>query len=111
MSDKALPSSERAKLIRLLSEQLSNGYETDASVATNDEKLQVEVEKYRLAKKWIDEHRAEYLGQWVALDGDRLIGHGFNARELHLKAKSEGIEIPFVEQVTEEPKFFYAGWE
>lgn len=111
MSNKTLSPSERAKLIQLLSEQVSNGSETDASKSAHDEKLQAELEKYHLAKKWINEHRDEYLGQWVALDGDRLIGHGFNARELHLKAKSEGIEIPFVEQVNEEPKFFYAGWE
>ena len=30
-------------------------------------------ERFRKAMKWIDDHRAEYLGQWVALVGDRLI--------------------------------------
>lgn len=112
MPTQSLPSAERAKLIQLLSEQLSTGSEPIApeEIAHNEE-LKIELEKYRLSPQWIKDHRDEYLGQWVALDGDRLLAHGSNAREVHLKAKAEGIEIPFVEQVVEEPKFFYAGWK
>lgn len=31
---------------------------------------------------WVERHRDEYLGQWVALEGDTLIAHGGNAREV-----------------------------
>jgi hypothetical protein len=29
---------------------------------------------------WIDAHREEFLDQWVALDGGRLLAHGTDAR-------------------------------
>lgn len=29
---------------------------------------------------WIDRHRDEYLGQWVAIEGDTLIAHGARPR-------------------------------
>lgn len=112
MSIKTLSAKDRAKLRQLLSEQVSNGAVSIVPEETApSEKIHTELEKYRRAQQWIVEHRSEYMGQWVALDGDHLIGHGLNACELHLKAKAEGIEIPFVEQITEEPKFFYPGWE
>ena len=41
-----------------------------------------------------------YSGQWVALDGDRLIASGPRAKEVYSKAKAEDVEIPFVELVT-----------
>ncbi|MGH9937988.1 MAG: DUF5678 domain-containing protein, partial [Blastocatellia bacterium] len=27
--------------------------------------------------EWLQLHRDEYAGQWVALDGERLVGHGY----------------------------------
>ena len=60
---------------------------------------------------WLHENRKLYSGQWVALDGDRLIASGSTAKEVYSKAKAEGIEIPFVELVTdEESRPFTAGW-
>ena len=41
----------------------------------------------------------KYSGQWVALNGDRLIVSGPTAKEVYSKAKAEGVEIPFVELV------------
>lgn len=59
---------------------------------------------------WLQENRDSYLGQWVALDGDRLIASGSTAKEVYAKAKAEGVEIPFVELVTEESVPFSGGW-
>ena len=36
-------------------------------------------------RAWIEAHRDEYLGQWVALDGDRLIAHGSDAKKVYGK--------------------------
>jgi hypothetical protein len=56
-------------------------------------------------------NRERYSGQWVALDGDRLIASGPTAKEVYSKAKSEGVETPFVELVAEpEPSPFTGGW-
>jgi hypothetical protein len=61
--------------------------------------------------RWLEENRKRYSGQWVALDGDRLIASGPTAKEVYSKAKSEGFETPFVELVTEpEPSPFTGGW-
>jgi len=61
--------------------------------------------------QWLDENRKKYLGQWVALDGDRLIARGPTAIEVYSKAKAAGVETPFVELVTEpEPSPFTGGW-
>jgi len=61
--------------------------------------------------RWLNENRQKYLGQWVALDGDRLIASGPTAQEVYAKSKAEGVEIPFVELVTEEePAPFSGGW-
>ncbi len=49
--------------------------------------------------RWLAEHRDEYAGQWVALDGDRLLSHGPNAREVYQAARRSGVEIPVVVQV------------
>ena len=40
--------------------------------------------------RWIAEHQREYVGQWVALDGDRLIAASPNRREVSAAAKADG---------------------
>lgn len=60
--------------------------------------------------KWIDEHREEYLGQWVALSGDRLISHGTDAREVANAARAAGIEIPFLAQIDPIEELPFGGW-
>lgn len=61
--------------------------------------------------RWLDENREKYSGQWVALDGDRLIASGPTAQEVYSKAKAEGVEVPFVELVTDrEPMPSTSGW-
>ena len=62
-------------------------------------------------RAWIECHRDEYLEQWVALDGDRLLAHGSDARVVYLAARAAGIRTPFVEHV--KPKSegaFWGGW-
>lgn len=74
------------------------------------ETVEQQLERFRKAMKWIDEHRAEYLGQWVALEGDRLISHGPDALQVDAAARAAGITSPFLEQVLEEEKPFCGGW-
>jgi hypothetical protein len=61
--------------------------------------------------RWLHENQGKYSGQWVALDGDRLIANGSTAKEVYSKAKAQGVEIPFVELVTDpEPVPSTGGW-
>ncbi len=55
-----------------------------------------QIERYKKARKWLDEHSEEYMNEWVCLEGDRLIAHGTDALEVHRKAIEQGIKSPFV---------------
>jgi hypothetical protein len=98
-----LPPTEQERIRRWLDEKgLSNG-EGDASQANANRSAE--------SLKWLDENRDQYLGQWVALDGPRLIASGSTAQEVYAKAKAEGVEIPFVELVTDKESVpFTGGW-
>ncbi|MGI8469419.1 MAG: hypothetical protein ACR2N3_13300 [Pyrinomonadaceae bacterium] len=61
-----------------------------------------QVERYRKARKWLDEHAAEYMNQWVCLEGDKLIAHGSDALQVHRAAKQAGIVTPFVHHIVPE---------
>jgi hypothetical protein len=45
--------------------------------------------------QWVREHEHEYIGQWVALDGDRLIAHGKDAEAVFAAARSQ-VPVPFL---------------
>ena len=62
-----LPPDEQRKLIEVVDRDLRNAIAAD---------------KYHQEIAWIEEHRDEYLGQWVALNGNRLLAHGTNAKEV-----------------------------
>ncbi len=59
---------------------------------------------------WIAEHWREYPGQWVLLDGDRLIAHGDDPLPFKEKVLAEGIEIPFVAHLPKDDTPFTGGW-
>lgn len=48
------------------------------------------------SQRWMKEHAEEYGGQWVALDGDRLIAHGTNAAEVFAAADADGAYLPLL---------------
>lgn len=98
-----LPMPEQERIRRWLDKRgVSNG-EGDTS--------QAHANRSAKSLRWMHENREKYSGQWVALDGDRLIASGSTAKEVYSKAKAEGVKIPFVELVTEgESGPFTGGW-
>lgn len=98
-----LPAPEQERIRRWLDDKArSNGEEDDS---------QAQAGRSAKSLQWLDENRDQYLGQWVALVGDRLIASGPTAKEVYSKAKAEGVDIPFVELVTErEAVPFTGGW-
>jgi len=46
--------------------------------------------------RWIEEHRAEYAGQWVAVRGSRLLSSGRDGKEVFEAARAAGDDRPFV---------------
>lgn len=116
-----LPTTEREQLITALSRKPVNNH-----TAENNDVAQAETGKGKIppariiavnvpyndrAKEyqWLKEHQREYIGQWVALDGDQLVAHGFNAKEVFAKADSLGIQSPFV-LLVEDPDISYIGF-
>lgn len=49
--------------------------------------------------KWIEEHRHEYPGQWVALDGDRLIAASPIRAEISAAVKADGAPLPLIHRI------------
>ena len=98
-----LPASEQERIRRWLDERGTSNVKENGS--------QKPADRSALSLRWLDENQEKYSGQWVALDGDRLIASGPTAKEVYSKAKAEGFEIPFVELVTDqEPVPSTGGW-
>ena len=45
--------------------------------------------------RWLSEHRREHIGQWVALDGDRLVSHNEDLGKVFDEAQAQGVKVPF----------------
>lgn len=60
--------------------------------------------------RWLKAHRYEYPEQWVALEGDRLIAHGPQARDVYAAARAAGIKSPFVEFISAAEELPFGGW-
>jgi predicted DNA-binding antitoxin AbrB/MazE fold protein len=64
-------------------------------------------------REWVLKHRDEYRGQWVVLDGDRLIGHTPNSAEataLLKQARAEGVRSPYVKLIPLDDEPIWMGW-
>ena len=49
--------------------------------------------------QWLKNNARQYIGQWVALDGDRLIAHGPDAKAVYAAARADGVYLPFVDSI------------
>ena len=61
-------------------------------------------------REWLKQNAAQYVNQWVVLDGERLIGHGSDPRPIVAQARAEGVRVPFVHFIREESGPFMGGW-
>jgi hypothetical protein len=103
-----LPEEQIAELERLVDALRSRA---QAGVRMADEQARDDLRRARESMRWVREHRSEYAGQWVALDGDRLVASGVDARGVYEQARVEGVAAPFVERVEgEEPEAVWGGW-
>ena len=59
---------------------------------------------------WLEQHRLEYIGKWVVLDGDRLIGSGDDPAPIVAEARSQEVQLPFVEFIGDDSSPFLGGW-
>ena len=127
-----LPAAERQELIDVLTRAESNENRFAAATGSDDAKQPVqltngettlngEIPPARIIGigepfndrvreyQWLIKHRREYVGQWVALEGDQLIAHADNAKEVFEKAEVLGMDLPLV-LLVEDPDVCYAGF-
>ncbi len=61
-------------------------------------------------RAWVEAHREEFLGQWVALDGGNLVAHGTDARAVYEEARAQGVAAPYLVEVTPKVEAYVGGW-
>ena len=61
-------------------------------------------------RAWIEAHGDEFLDQWVALDGGRLISHGADAKKVYDEAREQGINAPYLVRVSQKQEAVIGGW-
>jgi predicted DNA-binding antitoxin AbrB/MazE fold protein len=68
---------------------------------------------FTLEHAWLKAHAHEYSGQWVVLDGDRLLGHSSDYQEalrITREAEANGLAVPFATFLRETAEPFWGGW-
>lgn len=59
---------------------------------------------------WLKQHRHEYAGEWLALDGDRLISHSPVLREVTAEMKKQDVQSPYLIRVDSPEDLPWAGF-
>jgi hypothetical protein len=99
---------EKLELARFLTEQAKLDQAAEQGEAVID--LAAADVKRAQHMAWLKAHREEYSGQYVALDGDRLVGVGLTIREAHEQARQHGVERPFLTQISSVNDAPFGGW-
>jgi len=67
------------------------------------------VNEHREEFRWLAERSGPYAGQWVALDGPRLVAHGAKLAAVSEAARAAGVERPLFASVPDDNMPF-GGW-
>jgi poly(3-hydroxybutyrate) depolymerase len=60
---------------------------------------------------WIKQNRAEYVDQWVVVEGEHLVAADTDGHRAFSVAKAAGIDVPFLVHVLPEDLLpFLPGW-
>ena len=94
-----LPRDEQLRLAQLIEEQLA---------ALNQPPREPMKDRTR-ERQWIKEHKHEYAGQWVALDGDRLIAASPVQQEVWEAIKADHAQLPLVQRIPAPDDLPYIG--
>lgn len=100
---RALPIEDLDKLSQTIAEERRHK-------SAGENQADHQIDRYKKARKWLDEHNEEYLNKWVCLDGNRLIAADDDGHVVYKKAKKVGIKAPFIHFVEKEPEAYWGGW-
>ena len=61
--------------------------------------------------EWLQEHRHEYAGQYVALAGHQLLAHGADGKTVLAEAEATGEALPYIVRIENaDETAFWGGW-
>lgn len=60
--------------------------------------------------QWLSKQAGPFAGEWVALDGSRLVAHGVNLADVRAAASTAGVKEPFFARVPREMGLPFGGW-
>jgi hypothetical protein len=102
-----LPPTERVRLNRLLERQQAEAAESRPPL---DKRVPCEpMPDDARERNWIKEHKHEYPGQWVALDGDRLIAASPVQQEVWDAVTADSATLPLVVRIPSPDDLPYVG--
>jgi hypothetical protein len=90
--------------------ELREALEREAVCAVVLPSAGVDNDRWEREQRWLDEQREEYQGQWVALEGDRLLASGPDGRAVYEAARAAGVRAPLVTRVEPRDELPFAGW-
>ena len=102
-----LPSTERARLQQMLAQESAASTKTKAP---RDKRVSCEPMPDRTKEhQWVREHKNEYAGQWVALDGDTLIAASPIQQEVWNALGTDRVPTPLVVRISSPDDLPYVG--
>lgn len=104
-SVRALPRDEREKFFYLLRRETPRTWQDGST----PEEQAAKNKQFHKARQWIEDHKEEYDGQYVVLEGDRLIASGTDSKTVYNEARSKGFKSPFLVRIKAE-RLPFGGW-
>lgn len=101
-----LPLPEREKVREWIDEE-SQKEQTETE--NKKAELNRKNEKFKRALQWIEDHKEEYDGKFVVLDGADLVASGNDSKSVYDEARAKGYKSPFLTRVKAKTLPF-GGW-
>ena len=101
-----LPPAERARLRQLLDQQAEPPLRPKPQVRRATTPMPDSTREMQ----WLVDHRHEYPGEWVAIDGDRLVAHSKDQGEMWAMADADGAYLPLVARIPDPNDPPYGGF-
>ena len=87
--------------VRLTLEEKSSPLSWESSEPVNERREELQ---------WLAKESGSYAGEWVALDGARLVAHGVKLSAVRAAAKAAGVGDPLFASVPSETDLPFGGW-
>lgn len=88
----------------------TNGTSQETGVESQNIANDVPDRYFRREYEWLGQHRQEYPGQYVVLEGDKLYAHGTDGRKALAEARQAGAKHPLVVRIEAEDELPFGGW-